>query len=360
LSIILTLGCLGSETLRQENKNFTNLKKRELPSTRGYYYIDDKDFIKIPESSRKSVDFHQIPHFLTNRAEFIAYGENLEQNPIYLFDHTGKQYLLNFAELDTSSKSELFNYSQFMPTEPLQDGFYCFTNEFLENPSYSGDDFDDNFCFALGDVKRLGLDSNSVNVDLPAEKMGFYILTNDNLQFIPPSVLNEEIDISSIPTTNQLIPTILFQSDLNSPDSVQIYWRRPIIGISFDIWVGDGTILEVTPSLGAEAAGIQEGDKLIGVNGTDVSAYSLDQIITTISSSCVAGNKIEILILRGTKTYITSPTCSLNKGDYLEYLFYELNPKGYAEFSIGYPLYPNNVYCMYVPYSGEKSCFLVQ
>jgi hypothetical protein len=360
LSILLSACSAGSEDSQQVKSDFTNLKRLELPSSEGYYYIDERDFFLIPKTSEINLDFHQIPLISSDNAEFIAYGSSFDQNMINLFDHTGKQYPLNFAEPVDLPDSEFIKLFQFKPASPLPDGFYCLTDEFLINPSAFSTYFDDNYCFALGDVHRLGLDSTRTSVDLPPGKMGFYILNNGNFEFIPSTKLNEEIDINSLPTTNKLLPTILFQSDSESPDYVGIYWRRPMIGVSFGFMGDDGTVSSVEPGLGAEAAGIQEGDKIIGINGTDISNYSLRQIQAIISNSCIAGSTIETTILRGTQTYIANPTCSLGGGDSLDYLSFTINPKGYAEFSIGYPLYPNNVYCMYIRSSNEKSCFLVQ
>jgi len=359
LSILLTACSSGSENSDQQNSDFTNLKRLDPPASQGIYYINDKALFQIPESSERNLNFHQIPLLSKNNVEFIAYGSNFDQTNILFVDHTGKQYPLNFAQVNVSD-NEFSRIFQFMPASPLPDGFYCLTTEFLINPSAFSTDFDDKFCFALGDVQRLGLDINQASVDLPAGQMGFYILNNGNVEYIPTTELNEEIDINSLPTTNQLLPTILFQSDSESPDDVEIYWRRPVIGFSFAFMGDDGTVGSVESGLGAEAAGIQPGDKLIGVNGIDVTNYSVRQIQAIISNSCIAGSSIETTILRGTQTYIANPTCSLGGGDELDYLSFILNPKGYAEFSIGYPLYPNNVYCMYIPYTNEKSCFLVQ
>lgn len=359
LAILLTACSAGSENSDQENSDFTNLKRLDPPTSQGIYYINDKAFFQIPESYERSLDFHQIPLLSNNNAEFVAYGSNFDQTNILLFDHTGRQYPLNFAQVNNSD-NEFSRLFQFKPASSLPDGFYCLTTEFLINPSAFSSDFDDKYCFAFGNTQRLGLDSNSASVDLPSGKMGFYILNNSNFEYIPPSELNEEINIASLPTTNQLLPTILFQSDSESPDYVEIYWRRPVIGFSFAFMADDGTVGSVESGLGAEAAGIQEDDKITGINGIDVSNYSVRQIQAIISNSCIAGSTIETTILRGTQTYIANPTCSLGGGDSLEYLSFTLNPKGYAEFTIGYPLYPNNVYCMYIPYSNEKSCFLVQ
>lgn len=358
-AILLTACSTGSENSEQENTNFTNLKKVGTPTSQGFYYINEKAFFQIPESNERSLDFHQIPLLSNDNAEFVAYGSNFDQTNILLFDHTGRQYPLNFAQVNNSD-NEFSRLFQFKPSLSLTDGFYCLTTEFLINPSAFSSDFDDKYCFAFGNSQRLGLESNNTSVDLPPGKMGFYILNNGNFEFIPSTELDEEIDISSLPTTNQLIPTILFQSDSESPEYVEIYWRRSMIGFYFAFMGDDGTVGSVETGLGAEAVGIQEGDKIIGINGIDVSNYSVQQIQSIISNSCIAGSSIETTILRGTQTYIANPTCSLGDGDSLEYLFYTLNPRGYAEFTIGYPLYPNNVYCMHIQYSNEKSCFFVQ
>jgi len=135
-----------------------------------------------------------------------------------------------------------------------------------------------------------------------------------------------------------------------------LYWRRAIIGIGLN----GNMVTKLYTELGAALSGIQLEDILVKVNNVDLTTLDKDQIISTISNFCVAENTIDIEILRGTQRFLAQPECSLDSGTQLGGFEYILKSEGYAEFQISFPLYIDNVYCLYVRNSGEKSCFLVQ
>lgn len=87
----------------------------------------------------------------------------------------------------------------------------------------------------------------------------FFLVDNGNVELIPPTPLDEEIDIDTLPITNSLLPTILYQSNTGNLNDVQLYWRRAIIGIGLN----GNMVTKLYTELGAALSGIQLEDILV-------------------------------------------------------------------------------------------------
>lgn len=360
LSIFFLQSCSShSDTSASEDK-ITKLKKSNLPESMGFYYISDHELIEIKTHYGNDVDFRSALPVQNQKPEFVFYDDEITTESLRLYNHTGNIYPVEFFDLDNSSNSADAQMVQIKVSEPLPEGFYCFSDAYLVNPSYLKNSSSQNWCFRFGSNERLGLETTVGSVQLPPDQMGFFLLNHGQLEFIPPIELGAEIDPSGLPVTDQLYPTILFQSESINPDNVDIYWRRPIIGISYNIFGDTAEIIAVESGLGAELAGIQPGDVIVGINNTDVQGWEPKYVTRLLSANCVVGETIDIQILRGTQHFQASPLCSLNNGDRLDGLSYILNPDGYAIFNIEYPLNAKNVYCMYPNGSQEKFCFSIQ
>jgi carboxyl-terminal processing protease len=66
------------------------------------------------------------------------------------------------------------------------------------------------------------------------------------------------------------------------------------------------TVLQVTPGGGAEEAGVQPGDVIIAVDGTDITAMTTDAVSVMIKGD--EGTKVAIRVKRGTQTLEFSVT----------------------------------------------------
>jgi len=360
--VIFSQSCSGLPTKDKTGQkgNFSKLSRKELPTSPGFYFIDKKGLFELPPSSSNDVDFLDSPIIYDSNPEFIVFEKNINVDTLNLFDHTGNLYGVRFLPIEIQNDYQNYQMLQILTATTLGDGFYCFSSEIFINPYFGKNSDIEPWCFAVDTNKNLTLDAADDLTIPPSNQMGFFLLDHNEPEFITPSILKEEIDINNLPVTNKLFPTILFWSETVNPDYVQIYWRRPVIGVSFSIWEDNATVTEVESGLGADLAGVVPGDVIVGINGMEVSDWSIDQIRNKLSGDCLPEKTIELQILRGTQRYVTSVSCSLGDGSNLEDLTYILHPDGYAIFNVKYPLYSGNVYCMYIINSSEKHCFRIQ
>lgn len=355
LILIIPLLVSCSQTNSSDTK-FTKINKNKLPSTPGVYFFDGKNSIEVFPSEVDDTIFKNVFHIDNSNPEFVIYNNEVNPDTYFLYDYRGNNIPLAFNDPAQNRAENGLDLVQVKPMMDLEDSFYCFSQTTVINPVI-GRTQNPVWCFSQGSENRLGIDSTTDNnYSLPISNFGFFLVDNGNVELIPPTPLDEEIDISSLPITNSLLPTILYQSNTGNLNDVQLYWRRAIIGIGLN----GNMVTKLYTELGAALSGIQLEDILVKVNNVDLTTLDKDQIISTISNFCVAENTIDIEILRGTQRFLAQPECSLDSGTQLGGFEYILKSEGYAEFQISFPLYIDNVYCLYVRNSGEKSCFLVQ
>ena len=357
-----SLACLvlSSDSSEGQNDDFSKFNRKDLPTTPGLYYIDNKEFRELPSNSSNDVDFRTSPHIVSQNPEFIVIGKEINPDTFNLYNHTGQPFDIIILELDPQPDSPDRKILQIKASMPLRDGFYCFSSDIFINPYFGKDNDIKPWCFSVGSNDQLGLDPYDGNFSPPSNQTGFYLFDNDEYSFITPNALGDEIDMSGLPIANQLFPVILFQSESVNPDYVQIYWRRPVIGVSLSLLGNYATITAVESNLGAESAGITAGDVIVTINSTDVTGWSNRQIRNKLSGDCLPEKTIDLNVLRGTQQFSAKVACSLSGGANLQNLSYVLHTEGYAIFTLSYPLYSGNVYCMYIPNSSEKHCFRIQ
>ncbi len=355
LVLIIPLLVSCSQTNSSDTK-FTKINKNKLPSTPGVYFFDGKNSIEVFPSEVDDTSFKNVLHLNNSNPEFVIYDNEVNSDSYFLYDYRGENIPLAFNDLVQNHVENGLDLVQLKPMVDLEDSFYCFSQTMVINPAI-GRTRNSVWCFSQGSETKLGIDNSTDDgYSLPISNFGFFLVKNKNAELIPPTPLDEEIDIDSLPTTDSLLPTILYQSNIGNLNDVQLYWRRAIIGIGLN----NNVVTKLYTELGAALSGIQLGDILLKVNNVDLATFNEDQIITTISNFCIAGHTIDIEILRGTQRFLTHPECSLDTGKQLGGFDYILQPEGYAEFQISFPLYKDNVYCLYIRNSGEKSCFFVQ
>lgn len=358
LFLISSIACSISSLIGNSN-GLTKIKEKSLPESPGFYYYNKGDLISIDMVHRNNEDFSQFINLSENQPEFINYESLVDFNELRLYNHLGNLIPMESQEID-SAKESYYPMYLVKPSESLQEGFYCFSNEPLLNPSIQSQSFN-GYCFSYGTEERLGINSDLQNIEFIHQTNGFYLVNNGESIFIPSQSSKDEILIDQLPIANQLLPTIYFKSDTYNPKNVLISWRRSIIGISFGFM--DGLILDgVSENLGAKEAGIQIGDEIVSVNNQDVRGLSQKAVVNIFSSSCVPGQPISLNVLRGTETFSANPTCSLGSGTTIDDFNYFIHPDGYAQFKVNYPLYPDNVYCLFYNLYGvdEISCFKVE
>lgn len=353
--LIIPLLASCSQT-NSTDTTFTKINKNKLPSNPGIYFFDGKNIVEFFPSEVDDTNFRKLFHINNSNPEFVIYNNEVNSDSYFLYDYRGNNIPLAFNNPVQNRVENGLDLVQVKPMMDLDDSFYCFSQTMVINPII-GRTQNPVWCFSQGSENRLGIDSTTDNkYSLPISNFGFFLVNKGNVELIPPTPLDEEIDIDTLPITNSLLPTILYQSNIGNLNDVQLYWRRAIIGIGLD----NNVVTKLYTELGAALSGIQLGDILLKVNNVDLSTFSEDQIVTTLSNFCIAGNTMDIEILRGTQRFLSQPECSLDTGTQLGGLDYILQPEGYAELQISFPLYKGNVYCLYVRNSGEKSCFFVQ
>lgn len=359
---LFSQSCSGLPTKNKtgQNSDFSKLSRKELPTSPGFYFIDKKELIELQSSPSNDVDFHESPIIYDSNPEFIVFEKNINVDTLNLYDHAGNLYRIHFLPREIPNDYQNFQMLQILTATTLSDGFYCFSSEIFTNPYFGKNSDIEPWCFAVDTNKQVTQDAADDLAIQPSNQMGFFLIENNDSEFITPSNLKEEIDFSKLPVTNKLFPKILFRSETVNPDYVQIYWRRPVIGVSFSMWEDNATVTKVASGLGADLAGVVPGDVIVGINSMDVSDWSIDQIKNKLSGDCQPEKTIELQILRGTQRYVTSVSCSLGDGSNLKNITYILHPDGYAIFKVKYPLYSGNVYCMYILNSSEEHCFRLQ
>ena len=125
-------------------------------------------------------------------------------------NHLGIQFPWILKQVHNTSENDIGRCSKLKSPKPLKDGFYCFGQENLINPSIIHSSQSSNWCFAQGTTSRLGLGANDNDFSLPSNQQGFYLAMEDQAIFIPSKESSETIDISTLPVTTQLMPSILF------------------------------------------------------------------------------------------------------------------------------------------------------
>ena len=338
--------------------DFSNIKKSILPTQPGVYYLQGRNLKEISPEKGNGFDFHKLTVFENNQPEFIIYEQKNTSETFLLYDHMTIAVPLIIAEIEDPNERYDHVMVQVKPAQPLDDGFYCFSEDYFFSPAFNEDERDKKWCFGLGDNHRLGVLANENSYSLPGDQTGFYLVNDGELEQIPSIDSNAEIDIDLLPRTNQLLPTILFISPEVDPDSVQIYWQRFVIGISSFPFSDQFTITKVDKNSGAEKVGMLPGDVILGVNGIDVTTWLPIRTRNLMAVICSKVGTIDLTILRGTKQFIAQPECSLGLRSEIGKFIYSLDPKGFALFRNTYPLYPKNVYCLSAS-SSSQFCFLV-
>ncbi len=80
---------------------------------------------------------------------------------------------------------------------------------------------------------------------------------------------------------------------------VEIMSMNPTLQLQYGFTVSSGAVvMSVIPNTGAAAAGIKQGDIIVGINGTTINSA---QDVTSVLSSLHPGDQIKVTIVRGTK-----------------------------------------------------------
>lgn len=341
--------------------NFLKIKKNNLPKTAGIYHINGNKLDEIIVDYGNKVDFINLPVFRETNLQFIVYNNEIDENSFFLYNSYGEKIPFEYQKIDDPNQNINMKMVQIRMEEPLKDGYYCFSNDVFVHPE-NYNKKDPTWCFGYGSEEKLGIGYSNLDMKPPKNEMGYFLVRKDGVELLPSMIVDENLDLNNLPSIDNYLPKMIYQSDTENPKNVKLYRYRSVIGISFTIWgdFPDGMVATVDKNSGADLAGILPEDVIIEVNGQDVSGRTNQEIISLIQSSCVPNKNVDLVLLRGTQQFLAQPVCLLGTFDEIKGIDYILHPDGYAIFQPKYPLFLDNVYCLKIFGEKESSCFRVE
>lgn len=362
-----------------------DVAKRNLPTEYGFYIVEDASVKKIEPFDYYEQNLTEAVFVNNQKPEFVIYDQNFDDlDRLRLFDYRGLEIPFISEEISNPDKNAYQPMFHLTISGQLENSYYCFTDHYFVNPYIEDDKYRNMYCFGQGSPERLGITIVQKEYQIP-EIEGFFIEGSEAIHPLTPISLQDEIDVNTLPVSNQLMPTVFLRSTSIDPEDVKIIWYPATIGINI---IDHSKIKEVFEDQGANLAGIQEDDVITMVNDVDVTKWN-DEYSSTqdsyyldsfLASSCKVGSSIDVTITRGTQLIAASPNCQLQEvfragfhpysifgykdplsvSYRIEQLNYYINPNGYALFKPPFPLLSGNVYC--IQYAGEspRFCFMVR
>ncbi|HBO33514.1 MAG TPA: hypothetical protein DD636_02030 [Anaerolineaceae bacterium] len=180
--------------------------------------------------------------------------------------------------------------------QALENGFYCFS----ESDRFAPPNEINHWCFSVGVSELKAQLQESIATKLDPGLQGVFILTgNGYIPLIPMSIedsILSNYDLDSLPVSLSRVPVIGVRSSEINPDTIGFFKLRPSIGVHYGIFNSTSKVSKLDSNCGAYNAGMEVGDKIIGVNGIEVT--NKDEVLDLLAAELSYGEKIVLKVAR--------------------------------------------------------------